>query len=82
MRVMVLVKATADSESGAMPSTEMLTEMGRYNEQLVVGALLQGGAWAPLFASRYVAGRPLDGVAARLPLPPGAFETSLWLRKR
>ncbi|MFH6782524.1 MULTISPECIES: class I SAM-dependent methyltransferase [Methylobacterium] len=53
-----------------------------YNEQLVVGALLQGGAWAPLFASRILAGRPLDGVLARLPLPPGAFETSLWLRKR
>lgn len=55
-----------------------------YNEQLLVGALLQGGAYAPLFASRYVAirsGWPLDGVLARLPLPPGAFETSLWLRK-
>lgn len=52
-----------------------------YNEQLMVGALLQGGAYAPLFASRYVAARPLGGVLARLPLPPGAFETSLWLRK-
>ncbi|MBK3396748.1 MULTISPECIES: class I SAM-dependent methyltransferase [Methylobacterium] len=56
-----------------------------YNEQLLVGALLQGGAYAPLFASRYVAtraGRSLDGILARLPLPEGAFETSLWLRKR
>ncbi|KMO39981.1 methyltransferase [Methylobacterium variabile] len=56
-----------------------------YNEQLMVGALLQGGAYAPLFASRYVAmrtGWSLDGVLTRLPLPPGAFETSLWLRKR
>ncbi|AWN53256.1 class I SAM-dependent methyltransferase [Methylobacterium sp. 17Sr1-1] len=55
-----------------------------YNEQVPVGTLLQGGAYAPLFASRYVAirtGWPLDGVLARLPLPPGAFETSLWLRK-
>ena len=50
-----------------------------YNEQLMVGALLQGGAYAPLFASRYVAmrtGWSLDGVLTRLPLPPGAFETS------
>ncbi|ACA18318.1 conserved hypothetical protein [Methylobacterium sp. 4-46] len=56
-----------------------------YNEQVVVGALIQGGAFALAFASRYVAtrtdwlaGSPLAG----LPLPPGAFETSLWLRKR
>ncbi|KMO20072.1 class I SAM-dependent methyltransferase [Methylobacterium indicum] len=56
-----------------------------YNEQLLVGALLQGGAYAPLFASRYVVaqtGWALDGILARLPLPAGAFETSLWLRKR
>ncbi|GJD59941.1 class I SAM-dependent methyltransferase [Methylobacterium frigidaeris] len=55
-----------------------------YNEQLMVGTLLQGGAYAPLFASRYVAvrtGWPLQGILSRLPLPSGAFETSLWLRK-
>ena len=55
-----------------------------YNEQLLVGALLQGGAFELVFASRYVAAyRPdwLDPVL-RLPLPEGAYETSLWLRKR
>ena len=55
-----------------------------YNEQLLVGALLQGGAYELVFASRYVAAyRPdwLDPVL-RLPLPEGAYETSLWLRKR
>jgi predicted O-methyltransferase YrrM len=56
-----------------------------YNEQLVVGALLQGGAYAVLFASHYVATRMsqrlADGVTARLPLAPGARETSLWLVK-
>ncbi|MFC7396335.1 class I SAM-dependent methyltransferase [Chelatococcus sp. GCM10030263] len=56
-----------------------------YNEQLVVGALLQGGAYAVLFASHYVATRMAqrlaDGVLARLPLAPGARETSLWLVK-
>ena len=35
MRVMVLVKATEDSEAGTMPSTEMLEAMGKYNEELV-----------------------------------------------
>ena len=35
MRVMVIVKATADSEAGVMPSTELLAAMGKYNEDLV-----------------------------------------------
>jgi len=35
MRVMVIVKATKDSEAGVMPSTELLTAMGKYNEQVV-----------------------------------------------
>ncbi|MFE1598295.1 class I SAM-dependent methyltransferase [Methylobacterium sp. ID0610] len=55
-----------------------------YNEQVAVGALIQGGAFALDFASRYVATRTgwLDaGPLAGLPLVPGAFETSLWLRK-
>ncbi|MBV9931923.1 MAG: YciI family protein [Alphaproteobacteria bacterium] len=43
MRVMVMVKATADSEAGAMPSTAMLAEMGRYNEELVAAGIMQAG---------------------------------------
>jgi hypothetical protein len=35
MRVMVMVKATADSEAGAMPSEQLLADMGRFNEELV-----------------------------------------------
>lgn len=57
-----------------------------YNEQLLVGALLQGGGFELVFASCYVARDLLPlrpgGVLSRLPLPPGAHETSLWLRKR
>jgi len=57
-----------------------------YNEQLGVAALLNGGTWQPLFASCYVATRQPDwlmrGVLGRLPLVPGAFESSLWLRRR
>jgi hypothetical protein len=56
-----------------------------YNEQAGVAALLDG-RWEPLFASRYVAtrlsDRVRDGVIVQLPLLPGAFETSLWLRRR
>lgn len=35
MRVMVIVKATAESEAGVMPSEELLTQMGKFNEELV-----------------------------------------------
>jgi hypothetical protein len=43
MRVMVIVKATADSEAGAMPSTELLEAMGRYNEELIKAGIMKGG---------------------------------------
>jgi predicted O-methyltransferase YrrM len=56
-----------------------------YNEQQGVLGLLHGGAWRVEFASRYVVTRmaPLlkCGLLADLPLIPGAFESSLWLRK-
>jgi Methyltransferase domain len=57
-----------------------------YNEQLLVGTLLQGSGYELVFASHYVARcTPLlreRRFLAGLPLSPGAFETSLWLRKR
>src|SRR5215475_13139824 len=40
MRVMVIVKASMDSEAGVMPSQELLAEMGRYNEELVKAGIL------------------------------------------
>ena len=40
MRVMVIVKATKDSEAGVLPSTELLTEMGQFNEELVKSGVL------------------------------------------
>ena len=43
MRVMVLVKATTDSEAGVMPSTERLEAMGRFNEELVEAGILVAG---------------------------------------
>ena len=43
MRVMVLVKATEDSEAGLMPTTEMFEAMGAYNEQLVNAGIMQSG---------------------------------------
>jgi hypothetical protein len=43
MKFMVLVKATADSEAGIMPSEQLLTEMGQYNEELVKAGIMQAG---------------------------------------
>ena len=43
MRFMVLVKATKDSEAGVMPSEQLLTEMGRFNEELVKAGVLLAG---------------------------------------
>ena len=48
MRVMVIVKATKDSEAGVMPSEKLLTEMGKFNEELVkAGVLLAGDGLHP-----------------------------------
>ena len=43
MRVMVLVKATKDSEAGILPSTEMFAAMGKFNEELVNAGIMQAG---------------------------------------
>ncbi|MBA3914124.1 MAG: YciI family protein [Acidobacteriales bacterium] len=48
MRFMVLVKANKDSEAGVMPSEQLLTEMGKFNEQLVkAGVMLAGEGLQP-----------------------------------
>jgi len=48
MRFMVMVKATADSEAGKLPSEKMLAEMTAYNEQLVkAGVMLAGEGLQP-----------------------------------
>ena len=43
MRFMVIVKATADSEAGVMPTTEQLAAMGEYNEELVKNGVMLAG---------------------------------------
>src|SRR3954471_17616103 len=42
MRVMVIVKASKESEAGMLPDTEILTKMGKYNEQLVKAGIMLG----------------------------------------
>jgi hypothetical protein len=43
MRVMVIVKASKESEAGVLPSREILTEMGKYNEELVKAGIMLAG---------------------------------------
>jgi hypothetical protein len=48
MRFMIIVKATKDSEAGVMPSEQLLTEMGKFNEELVnAGVMLAGDGLQP-----------------------------------
>lgn len=55
MRVMVMVKATKESEAGEMPSTELLAAMGRFNEELVkAGVMLAGDGLHPSARGRRV----------------------------
>jgi hypothetical protein len=43
MKFMIIVKATKASEAGEMPSTELLTEMGKFNEELVKAGIMLAG---------------------------------------
>ena len=43
MRVMVIVKASKESEAGVTPDTKLLTEMGKYNEQLANAGIMLAG---------------------------------------
>jgi hypothetical protein len=43
MRVMVIVKANKDSEAGVIPSTQMLADMGKFNEELVKAGIMLAG---------------------------------------
>jgi len=48
MRVMVIIKANEESEAGVMPSEQLLTEMGAFNEELVkAGVMLDGDGLKP-----------------------------------
>ena len=48
MKVMVLVKASRDSEAGVLPSAQLLEEMGKFNEELAkAGVLLAGDGLHP-----------------------------------
>jgi len=55
MRVMVIIKASEDSEAGIMPSEKLLTDMGKFNEELVnAGVMLEGEGLHPTSKAKRV----------------------------
>jgi hypothetical protein len=55
MKVIVFVKANSEYEAGQMPSTDLLTEMGKYNEELVkAGIMLAGDGLKPSSKGKHV----------------------------
>ncbi|WP_036266571.1 YciI family protein [Methylobacterium sp. 10] len=81
MRVMVLVKATTDSEAGIMPSFELLTAMGEFNGELAkAGILLAGEGLHPSAKGKRVA---FDGATRSVSDGPfastGELVAGFWL---
>lgn len=74
MRVMVMVKATKNSEANVMPSKELLEAMNRYNEELVkAGILVDGGGLHPSSRGKRWALRcpaPMPGEEGELEIRP------------
>ena len=70
MRFMVIVKATKESEAGVMPSETLLTEMGKYNEELVkAGVMLAGDGLHPSAKGARVKFSGTERAVTRGPFP-------------
>jgi len=68
MRVMVIVKATADSEAGKMPTPELLEAMGKFNQALIeAGVMVDGGGLKPSSKGARVAFSGHDRTVTRGP---------------
>ena len=83
MRFMVIVKASSDSEAGVMPGTELLTAMGKFNEELVKAGMMEAGEGLHPSAKgariKYAGGQ---GNASRGPFPlTNDLVAGFWLIK-
>lgn len=80
MRVMVIVKATKDSEKGIMPSNDMFEAMGKFNEELVKAGVMQmGDGLKPSSAGKRVA---FDGKSRTVvdgPFPANELVAGFWI---
>jgi len=81
MRVMVIVKATTDSEAGKLPSRELMAAMGAFNLKLMAaGVMLEGGGLKPTAEGARVA---FDGAQRAVKLGPfgavGELASGYWI---
>jgi hypothetical protein len=68
MRVMVIVKATKDSEAGAMPTPQLLQDMGAFNQKLIdAGIMIDGGGLKPTKTGARVAFAGADRAVSKGP---------------
>jgi len=68
MRVMVIVKATRESETGAMPGPQLLQDMGAFNQQLIkAGIMTDGGGLKPTSQGARVAFSGADRTVTKGP---------------
>ena len=83
MRVMVMVKATTDSEAGAMPSVELMEAMGAFNQELVeAGVMLAGEGLKPSSLGKRVAFNGTDRTVADGPFDAtNELVAGFWLWK-
>jgi hypothetical protein len=83
MRFMVIVKASKDSEAGVMPSTELLTAMGKFNEELVKAGLMEAGEGLhPTSKGARIKYQGGEGTASRGPFPlTSDLVAGFWLLK-
>ena len=81
MRVMVMVKATQDSEAGTIPSTDLLEAMGKYNEALVqAGIMVSGEGLHPSSAGKRIAFDGTQRAVVDGPFPhTGELVAGFWL---
>lgn len=68
MRVMVIVKATTDSEAGKLPSAQLMADMGAFNQQLIAaGIMTDGGGLKPTSQGARVAFSGTDRTVSKGP---------------
>ena len=68
MRVMVIVKATTDSEAGKLPSAQLMADMGAFNQQLIAaGIMTDGGGLKPTSQGARVAFSGSDRTVSKGP---------------
>ncbi len=83
MRVMVIVKATADSEAGKMPSAQLMADMGAFNRKLIdAGLFVDGGGLKDTRKGARVAFSGADRSVTRGPFPNvGELAAGYWIWK-